>query len=93
MPIPQRRACNICGEYFIRSSNTGQILCPACRPNGKDLGLDRKYTRDTRFIVNKWYSEYRRKGISSEKTITKIAKILNRSENSVKNALYPENII
>lgn len=73
--------CIICGQTFRRVKGSDAIRCQSCR---KIKGLhkavlNRPYTKDTVFIVCKWYSE----GMS----IKAIARLLKRSEENITNAL------
>lgn len=70
--------CCICGREFETSYSGGVTRCPECSKN-KAAALERPYTRDTVFLVCKWFSE----GM----TIPKIAKLLDRSEDNIRKAL------
>ncbi len=70
--------CSICGREFETSYSGGVIRCSECSKN-KAAALERPYTRDTVFLVCKWFSE--------GKTIPKIAKLLDRSEDNIRKAL------
>lgn len=70
--------CYICGREFETSCHGGVIRCHECSKN-KAAALERPYTRDTVFLVCKWFGE----GM----TIPKIAKLLDRSEDNIHKAL------
>lgn len=69
--------CNVCGKKFMHKSDTLPV-CPDCYGN-KHKSLNRIFTKDTVFLVCKWYDE----GMSIEK----IAEILSRSESNIIKAL------
>lgn len=70
--------CCICGREFETSYSGGTIRCPECSKN-RASALERPYTRDTVFLVCKWFSE----GM----TIPEIASLLDRSEDNIRKAL------
>lgn len=70
--------CSICGREFETSYSGGVIRCSKCSKN-KAAALERPYTRDTVFLVCKYFSE----GM----TVKRIAKLLDRSENNIRKAL------
>lgn len=70
--------CCICGRKFETSYSGGVIRCPECSKN-KATALERPYTRDTVFLVCKWFGE--------GDTVEKIAKLLDRSEDNIRKAL------
>lgn len=70
--------CASCGKRFSIPYSSGTINCPDCSKN-KGSSLERPYTRDTVFLVCKWYSE----GM----TVKKIASLLSRSEENIRKAL------
>lgn len=81
--MPQKRKtkiikCSICGRKFETSYSGGVIRCPECSQN-KAAALERPYTRDTVFLVCKWFGE--------GYTVEKIAKLLERSEDNIRKAL------
>ena len=71
-------SCNICGKPFMRNSKSYTIVCPECRGN-RHKALNRIFTKDTVFLVCKWYDE----GME----IYELAKLLDRSECSIIKAL------
>lgn len=70
--------CASCGKKFSIPYSSGTINCHDCSKN-KGSSLERPYTRDTVFLVCKWYSE----GM----TVKKIASLLSRSEENIRKAL------
>lgn len=70
--------CCICGREFETSYSGGVIRCSECSKN-KASALERPYTRDTVFLVCKYFSE----GM----TVKRIAKLLDRSEDNIRKAL------
>lgn len=70
--------CCICSREFETSYSGGVIRCPECSKN-KAAALERPYTRDTVFLVCKWFSE--------GTTIPEIASLLDRSEDNIRKAL------
>lgn len=70
--------CSVCGQKFKTSYAGGTINCPDCSGNRKKA-LERPYTRDTVFLVCKWYGE----GM----TVKSLAGLLNRSEDNIRKAL------
>ena len=74
----KRTKCNTCGAMFMSPLSSGAINCPACSKN-KGSARERPYTRDTVFLVCKWYDE----GM----TIKRLASLLYRSEDNIRNAL------
>lgn len=73
--------CNICGIELKPLPNKARaysIMCEKCR-NDIPAQLNRPYTKDTAFLIRKWYSE----GMS----VKKIADVLKRSEENVRLAL------
>ncbi len=48
--------CSICGLKFETSYSGGVIRCSECSKN-KAAALERPYTRDTVFLVCKWFGE------------------------------------
>lgn len=70
--------CSICGRKFETSYSGGVIRCSECSKN-KAAALERPYTRDTVFLVCKYFSE----GM----TVKRIAKLLDRSEDNIRKAL------
>lgn len=70
--------CCICGREFETSYSGGTIRCSECSKN-KVSALERPYTRDTVFLVCKYFSE----GM----TVKRIAKLLDRSEDNIRKAL------
>lgn len=69
-------SCNVCGKPFERSFE--QIVCPECEKD-REKSLNRIFTKDTVFLVCKWYGE----GMS----IKRIANVLKRNEENVRLAL------
>lgn len=69
-------SCNVCGKPFERSF--GQIVCPECEKD-REKSLNRIFTKDTVFLVCKWYNE--------GDSVRKIASVLKRSEENVRLAL------
>lgn len=65
-------------KKFSIPYSSGTINCPDCSKN-KGSSLERPYTRDTVFLVCKWYSE----GM----TVKKIASLLSQSEENIRKAL------
>ena len=63
------------------------VLCANLAKKDKHAQDNRPYTKDTAFLIRKYYKEYRDKGISHEKAIKKIADLLYRSEENVMMAL------
>lgn len=74
----KRVKCNTCGALFMSRLSSGAINCPACSKN-KGSARERPYTVDTVFLVCKWYDE----GM----TIKRLASLLYRSEDNIRNAL------
>jgi len=70
--------CNVCGKTFTKPASSGAINCPTCQRD-KRKGLERPYTRDTVFLVCKWYDE----GM----TVKRLAACLQRSEDNIRKAL------
>lgn len=70
--------CASCGKKFAIPYSSGTINCPDCSKS-KGSALERPYTRDTVFLVCKWYSE----GM----TVKKLAVLLSRSEENIRRAL------
>ncbi len=70
--------CIICGKEFEKPLRSGSFSCPNCSGD-KSKGFERPFTRDTVFLVCKWYDE----GMA----VKTIASILQRSENNVREAL------
>lgn len=70
--------CSICGLKFETSYSGAVIRCSECSKN-KAAALERPYTRDTVFLVCKWFGE--------GTTIPEIAKLLDRSEDNIRKAL------
>lgn len=79
MPNKQKTViCTSCGKEFTIPYSSGTITCPDCAKN-KGSSLNRPYTRDTVFLVCKWYDE----GMS----INGLASLLRRSEDNIRQAL------
>lgn len=82
------KACAICGKVFVPRSGTQKYCGPNCqnialskgsqKPYSID-GKNRPFTRDTVYLINKWHRE----GMS----VDNLAKMLNRSRESVLKAL------
>lgn len=72
------KKCNTCGRVFKLPYSGGAINCPECTRDKKKQ-FERIYTKDTVFLVCKWYGE----GM----TVKKLAGLLNRSENNIRKAL------
>lgn len=70
--------CNVCGKRFERNHGYGSIICPDCYGD-KQKSLNRIFTKDTVFLVCKWYNE--------GDSIKRIARALNRSEENIRLAL------
>lgn len=70
--------CASCGKKFTIPYSSGTINCPDCSKS-KSSALERPYTRDTVFLVCKWYDE----GM----TVKKLAALLQRSEDNIRKAL------
>lgn len=71
-------SCNICGKSFNRNNGQAITTCPECYGDTQKA-LNRIFTKDTVMLVCKWYNE--------GDSIKSIAKVLNRSEASVRLAL------
>lgn len=76
--------CIVCGVE-LQAERMG-IMCETCKKD-KYAQENRPYTKDTAFLIRKYYKEYRDKGISHEKAIKKIADLLYHSEENVMMAL------
>lgn len=74
----KKEICVVCGKTFTKRASSGAINCPDCQRN-KRKGLERPYTRDTVFLVCKWYDE----GV----TVKRLASLLQRSEDNICKAL------
>lgn len=72
------KKCNTCGRAFESAYSGGAINCPECTRDKKKQ-FERIYTKDTVFLVCKWYGE----GM----TVKKLAGLLNRSEDNIRKAL------
>ncbi len=70
--------CSICGLKFETSYSGGVIRCSECSKN-KAAALERPYTRDTVFLVCKWFGE----GM----TVESIAELLSRSQDNIRKEL------
>lgn len=81
--MAEKVTCYVCGEssIFEGTMSTNKRLnymCPDCK-DSKSKQLNRIFTKDTVFLVCKWYNE----GM----TIPKIAEVLKRSPHNVRLAL------
>ncbi len=70
--------CNVCGKVFEKPTSSGAINCSDCVGNRKKA-LVRPYTRDTVFLVCKWFGE----GM----TVESIAELLSRSQDNIRKEL------
>lgn len=78
--------CYICGNKrkVSRKSGLECYICPDCKGN-KEKQMNRIFTKDTVFLVCKWYGE----GMS----VKRIADVLKRSEENVRLALKKGGVI
>lgn len=72
--------CIVCGTE-LQAVKMG-IMCETCKKD-KHAQDNRPYTKDTAYLIRKYYKEYRDKGLSHKKAIKKIAEVLARSEKNV----------
>jgi hypothetical protein len=70
--------CNVCGKSMPRHNLSSTIVCSDCAGD-KQKAANRIFTKDTVFLVCKWYEE--------GDSIKKICQLLNRSEMNVTKAL------
>lgn len=79
--------CIVCGiDLGNHAKKNMSIMCEKCKKD-PEAQKNRPYTKDTAFLIRKYYKEYREKGVSHKKTIKKIAGILARSEENVLKAI------
>ncbi|MCM1579162.1 MAG: hypothetical protein NC078_10230, partial [Ruminococcus sp.] len=91
--------CAGCGERFRQSPTSRKRYCRECRSlrckrvyntthtgGAGRHGADRPFTRDTVFLVCKWYFE-KAEDVGGERRITELARLLNRSRESIEKAL------
>lgn len=87
--IPMKRiVCTICGRSFTVPNSSGAVRCKECKGkcrNSKDIRLNRPFTRDTVFLVCKWYGE--------GNTVSELANLLHRSESNIEKALHEGGIV
>lgn len=78
--MAKKITCYVCGKSSIVEGTNKYFnyMCPECRGD-KSKQLNRIFTKDTVFLVCKWYNE----GM----TIPKIAEVLKRSPHNVRLAL------
>lgn len=78
--------CYVCGNNFdvAHRKSSDAYMCHNCR-NDKAKQLNRIFTKDTVFLVCKWYNE----GM----TIAKIADVLKRSPHNIRLALKQGGIV
>lgn len=84
----KRIVCTICGRSFTVPNSSGAVKCPECRnkcKSNKDTRLNRPFTRDTVFLVCKWYSE--------GNTVSELADLLRRSEGNIEKALQEGGVV
>ena len=75
--------CIVCGTE-LKAAKMG-IMCETCKKD-KHAQDNRPYTKDTAFLIRKYYKEYRDKGLSHKRAIKKITSVLARSEENVMRA-------
>lgn len=83
--MAKKVTCYVCGNSFdvAHSKNSNAYMCPDCR-GSKSKQLNRIFTKDTVFLVCKWYNE----GM----TIPKIAEVLKHSPHNVRLALEQDGV-
>lgn len=84
----KRIVCTICGRIFTVPNSSGAVRCTECRKkyrHNKDITLNRPFTKDTVFLVCKWYGE--------GNTVSELADLLNRSESNIEKALREGGVV
>ena len=90
--IPQKKKLDIiCKKYSVSRDRVSNFM--GRDKNGVSIDPDREYTDSTVFLIRKWYKELmetdygkRRRVYTHDEAIRRIADVLNRSEESVKQA-------
>ena len=80
---PLQKTCSVCGKPFVTRNKKSACCCGACRNEKRTLtnsrGKNRAFTDITPYLCQKWHRE--------GTPISQIADTLNRSIQSVKQAL------
>lgn len=79
--------CIVCGiDLGNHAKKNMSIMCEKCKKD-PEAQKNRPYTKDTAFLIRKYYKEYIEKGLSHDKAIKHICAVLARSEENVMIAL------